>query len=103
MGKAERQIRHINPDVTDEEVDIIMRSEGGREGQFQQSFLAGGVNESIKHAYTNVSGKYQDIIALEQSVAELHQMFLDFSFLTEQQGDLIDQIKHNVENTADNV
>ena len=46
--KAERQIRHINPDATDEEVDNIMKSEGGREGQFQQSFLAGGVNESIK-------------------------------------------------------
>ena len=46
--KAERQIRHINPDATDEEVDSIIRSEGGREGHFQQSILAGGVNESIK-------------------------------------------------------
>lgn len=101
--KAERQIRHINPDATDEEVDTIMRSEGGRESQFQQSFLSGGVNDSIKQAYTNVAGKYQDVIALEQSVAELHQMFLDFALLTEQQGELIDQIEHNVTSAADYV
>jgi t-SNARE complex subunit (syntaxin) len=29
---------------------------------------------------------------LEASVAELHQMFLDFALLTEEQGELVDQI-----------
>jgi hypothetical protein len=40
-----------------------------------------------------VAGKYQDVLTLEQSVAELHQMFLDFALLTEQQGELLDQIE----------
>lgn len=43
--------------------------------------------------YAKVAGKYQDILTLEQSVAELHQMFLDFALLTEQQGELLDQIE----------
>merc|ERR1739844_441104 len=60
-------------------------------------------NDNIKQTYTKVAGKYQDILALEQSVAELHQMFLDFALLTEQQGELIDHIEFNVKSAADYV
>ena len=52
-------------------------------------------------AYANVAGKYQDVLTLEQSVAELHQMFLDFALLTEQQGELLDQIEYQVRSAAD--
>jgi len=52
-------------------------------------------------AYQNVAGKYQDVLTLEQSVAELHQMFLDFALLTDQQGELLDQIEHQVKSAAD--
>jgi t-SNARE complex subunit (syntaxin) len=34
-------------------------------------------------------------------VAELHQMFLDFALLTEQQGELLDQIEHQVKEASD--
>lgn len=50
-----------------------------------------------------MAGKYQDVLTLEQSVAELHQMFLDFALLTEQQGELLDQIEHNVVQATDYV
>lgn len=53
--------------------------------------------------YAKVAGKYQDVLTLEQSVAELHQMFLDFALLTEQQGELLDQIEFSVKNAADHV
>ena len=43
------------------------------------------------------------MVALEQSVAELHQMFLDFALLTEQQGELLDLIEFNVKSAADYV
>ncbi len=56
-----------------------------------------------RQTYAKVAGKYQDVLALEQSVAELHQMFLDFALLTEQQGELIDQIEFNVKSAADYV
>merc|ERR1712127_1162996 len=65
--------------------------------------MGGGVNDQIKTQYRAVAGKYQDVLALEQSVAELHQMFLDFALLTEQQGELIDQIEYNVKSAADYV
>ena len=50
-----------------------------------------------------MTGKYQDVLTLEQSVAELHQMFLDFALLTEQQGELLDQIEFQLEGANDHV
>lgn len=101
--KVTRQIQIIKPDATDEEVDEIMKSEGGREGLLQQQILSGGVNDQIKTQYRQVAGKYQDVLTLEASVAELHQMFLDFALLTEQQGELLDQIEYQVRTAADYV
>jgi t-SNARE complex subunit (syntaxin) len=49
----------------------------------------------------NVADKYQDVLALEASVAELHQMFVDFALLTEQQGELLDQIETQVKAASD--
>jgi t-SNARE complex subunit (syntaxin) len=39
------------------------------------------------------------VLTLEASIAELHQMFLDFALLVEQQGELLDQIEYQVYNT----
>ena len=50
-----------------------------------------------------MAGKYQDVKALEQSVAELHQMFLDFALLVEQQGELLNNIEHQVRQAADHI
>ena len=37
----------VNWPTTDEEVDEIMRSEGGRDALYKQTILAGGVNDEI--------------------------------------------------------
>ena len=41
------------------------------------------------------------MLTLEASVAELHQMFLDFALLTEKQGELLDQIEHQVKDASE--
>lgn len=101
--KVKRQVRVVKPDATDEEINDVMRSEGGRDALYKKKILAGGVNDEIKTTYAKVAGKYQDVLTLESSVAELHQMFLDFALLTEQQGELLDQIEFNVNQAADYV
>jgi len=101
--KVKRQVRVVKPDATDEEINDVMRSEGGRDALYKKKILAGGVNDEIKTTYAKVAGKYQDVLTLEQSVAELHQMFLDFALLTEQQGELLDEIEFNVNQAADYV
>lgn len=99
--KVKRQVQIVKPDATDEEVDNIMRSDGGRDALYREQILAGGVNDQVKTTYAKVAGKYQDVLALESSVAELHQMFLDFALLTEQQGELLDQIEFQVRQAGD--
>ena len=99
--KVTRQVQIVKPDATEEEIDEVMRSEGGRDSLYRERILAGGVNDQVKTSYAKVAGKYQDVLALEQSVAELHQMFLDFALLTEQQGELLDQIEFQVKQAGD--
>lgn len=101
--KVTRQVQIVKPDATEEEIDEVMRSEGGRDSLYRERILAGGVNDQVKTSYAKVAGKYQDVLALEQSVAELHQMFLDFALLTEQQGELLDQIEFQVKQAGDYV
>jgi len=101
--KVARQVQIVKPDATEEEIDAVMKSEGGRDALYREQILAGGVNDQVKTTYAKVAGKYQDVLALESSVAELHQMFLDFALLTEQQGELLDQIEFQVKQAGDYV
>lgn len=99
--KVTRQVQIVKPDATDDEIDAVMRTEGGRDALYREQVLAGGVNDQVQSAFNKVADKYQDVLAIEQSVAELHQMFLDMALLTEQQGELLDQIEHQVKEAAD--
>lgn len=103
QSKVKRQVQIVKPEATDEEIDQIMKSEGGRDALYREQILAGGVNDQISSTYAKVAGKYEDVKTLEQSVQELHQMFLDFALLTEQQGELLDHIEYQVRTAADHV
>ena len=56
QNKMKRQVKVVKPDATDEEVEEIMRSEGGRDALYKQTILAGGVNEEITwvHRWSDV-------------------------------------------------
>ena len=94
-----RQLEIVKPDVTPDEIDTVLRS-GGTSEVFRSAILKGAA-DPIKNAYADVADKYQDVLKLEQSVAELHQMFLDFALLTEQQGELLDQIEYQVKSAGE--
>jgi len=91
---VKRQLEIVKPDISADEVDTVLRS-GSAGGVYRQAILKGAA-DPIKAAYADVADKYHDVLKLEQSVAELHQMFLDFALLTEQQGELLDQIEYQV-------
>lgn len=99
--KVKRQVQIVKPEATTEEIDAVLKSGGGSGEIFKNAILKGEAADSIRNVYMNVADKYQDVITLEASVAELHQMFLDFALLTEQQGELLDQIEHQVKAASD--
>lgn len=99
--KVKRQVQIVKPDATSEEIDAVFKSGGGSGEVLKSAILTGEAADSIRNAYMNVADKYQDVLTLEASVAELHQMFLDFALLTEKQGELLDQIEHQVKEASD--
>jgi t-SNARE complex subunit (syntaxin) len=101
--KVKRHVQIVKPDATSEEIDAVLRSGNGTGELFKTAILKGEAADTIRNAYMNVAEKYQDVLALEASVAELHQMFLDFALLTEQQGELLDQIEHQVKEACDHI
>lgn len=46
--KVARQVQIVKPDATEEDIDAVMRSEGGRDALYREQILAGGVNDQIK-------------------------------------------------------
>lgn len=100
-NKVKRQVQIVKPDASEEEIDAVMRS--GDPGSIYKSAILQGTADSIKDVYMNCQDKYQDVLRLEQSVAELHQMFLDLALLVEQQGEMLDQIEFQVRTAANYV
>ncbi|KAJ0401089.1 hypothetical protein P43SY_005694 [Pythium insidiosum] len=100
-AKVKRQVQIVKPDASEAEIDAVMRSPDP--GSIYKSAILQGPADAIRDVYLNVQDKYQDVLRLEQSVAELHQMFLDLALLVEQQGEMLDQIEFQVRTAANYV
>ena len=97
-----RQFKIIKPNATAEELEQITQSGSVDPSQmFAQQILMGPQHAEAKRALNDIQERHQDIIKLEKSILELHQLFLDMSVLVEAQGDLINQIEHYVSNAVD--
>lgn len=101
VKKVRRQVQIVKPDATEEEINAVMKSEGGSDKLFQDLILKGDASESIQTMYNHVQDKYNEVHEIEKSVAELHQIFVDFAYLTEHQGEMLDQISLHVSNTVE--
>lgn len=100
-SKVARQVQIVKPDATPEEIDTVLKS--GDTGSVFRNAILKGAADPIRDAYANVADKYRDVLALEASMKELHQMFLDFALLTEQQGEILDQIEYQVQSAAEHI
>lgn len=98
--RAVKRVQQIKPDATPEEIEAVVQS-GNAGSIMKQSILQGDAADVIRNAYENATSKYQDVLRLEASVAELAQMFQDFALIVEQQGELLDQIEYQVKTAAD--
>ncbi|CBZ49923.1 hypothetical protein NCLIV_004070 [Neospora caninum Liverpool] len=90
----------IYPEASAEEVEQLVES-GDLSAATAVKMRVTGTHQSLRNAVADLQDKYRDILRLEQSVAELHQMFVELAFLVEQQGELLDQIQYNVTKAKD--
>ncbi|RTG89657.1 syntaxin 1A [Schistosoma bovis] len=57
--------------------------------------------QQAKQSLADIEARHQDIMKLEKSIKELHDMFMDMAMLVESQGEMIDRIEYNVEQAVD--
>ncbi|KAH7889315.1 t-SNARE [Phlebopus sp. FC_14] len=94
--RMERQFKIVKPDATPEEVRAVVNDEGG--GQiFSQALMNSNRYGESRAAYREVQERHQDIKRIEQTIAELAQLFNDMSILVEQQDETINTVQATAE------
>lgn len=94
--RMERQFRIVKPDATPEEVRAVINDEGASGQIFQQAVLDSNRYGDSRAAFREVRERQQDLKRIEETLAELAQLFNDMSTLVAEQDDTI----HNIETQA---
>eukprot|EP00051_Salpingoeca_urceolata_P027089 m.479999 g.479999 ORF g.479999 m.479999 type:complete len:299 (+) comp21665_c0_seq1:412-1308(+) len=94
--KLRREIKIVYPELDSEGVERIM--EKGTEG----IFIGQKLDQAEDHLNI-IRDRYQEIMELERSLLELHEMFQDMAVLIASQGEMIDRIEYSVTNAHEYV
>jgi t-SNARE complex subunit (syntaxin) len=100
--KMVRQLAVMNPDGTDytnEQINEMI--ETGKTSIWTQNLLR--ETEDARQKLSAVQARHEEIVKLEKSIVEVHEMFLDLAILVESQGAMINNIEDNVLKTTDYV
>uniref|UniRef100_T1ITX9 Uncoordinated protein 64 n=1 Tax=Strigamia maritima TaxID=126957 RepID=T1ITX9_STRMM len=98
-GRIQRQLEITGKTTTNEELEEMLES--GNPAIFTQGIEMD--TQAAKQTLADIEARHADIIKLESSIKELHEMFMDMAMLVESQGEMIDRIEYNVEHAADYV
>ncbi|XP_055628141.1 syntaxin-1A isoform X2 [Toxorhynchites rutilus septentrionalis] len=92
-GRIQRQLEITGRATTNEELEEML--EQGNSAVFTQGIIM--ETQQAKQTLADIEARHADIIKLENSIRELHDMFMDMAMLVESQGDLVDRIEYHVE------
>jgi t-SNARE complex subunit (syntaxin) len=70
---------------------------------FQQEMLGDLDEARSKQNLLFITERHKDILRLEKSIRELHQLFVDMAALVSSQGELIDQIERSVSQSVEHM
>lgn len=101
---VERQLRVMNPQATEEEIQDALRN--GRMNEVvddSPTFTQLPVEEQLrlKNGLEDLRCRNKDIKKLEESIIQLHQLFVDMQILVEAQGELLNEIEYNIVDTKE--
>ncbi|CAL8071458.1 unnamed protein product [Orchesella dallaii] len=98
-GRIQRQLEITGRTTTDEELEEMI--EQGNPAVFTQGIIM--ETQQARQTLADIEARHADIIKLENSIRELHDMFMDMAMLVESQGEMIDRIEYHVEHAVDYV
>ncbi|XP_014804373.1 PREDICTED: syntaxin-3 isoform X2 [Calidris pugnax] len=97
-GRIQRQLEITGKNTTDEELEEMLES--GNPSIFTSGIMDSQIS---KQALSEIEGRHKDIVRLESSIKELHDMFVDIAMLVENQGGLLDNVEQYVLHTSEHV
>uniref|UniRef100_A0AAR5P7G8 t-SNARE coiled-coil homology domain-containing protein n=1 Tax=Dendroctonus ponderosae TaxID=77166 RepID=A0AAR5P7G8_DENPD len=94
-----RQLEITGRTTTNEELEEMLEQDNS--AVFTQGIIM--ETQQAKQTLADIEARHADIIKLENSIRELHDMFMDMAMLVENQGELVDRIEYQVETTQNHV
>ncbi|XP_057706010.1 syntaxin 3b isoform X3 [Corythoichthys intestinalis] len=94
-GRIQRQLEITGKATTDDELEEMLES--GNAAVFTAGIVDSGIS---KQALSEIEARHKDIVRLESSIKELHDMFVDIAMLVENQGGMIDRIESNMDQSV---
>ncbi|XP_060948540.1 syntaxin-3 [Limanda limanda] len=94
-GRIARQLEITGKATTDDELEEML--EGGNSAVFSAGIMESKINQQ---ALNEIEARHKDIMRLESSIKELHDMFVDIAMIVENQGGMIDRIESNMDQSV---
>lgn len=98
----EEKLRAINPDATDEEIAVAIRDGEDQyvvENSLTMQQLPPEEQQRLRNGLADLKSRNNEMKKLEASIIQLHQLFTDMQALVASQGELLNNIEYNVEET----
>uniref|UniRef100_A0A2P2I7K0 Syntaxin-1A-like n=1 Tax=Hirondellea gigas TaxID=1518452 RepID=A0A2P2I7K0_9CRUS len=98
-GRIIRQLEITGKKTTSDELEDML--EQGNPAVFTQGIIM--ETQQAKQTLADIEARHADIVKLESSIRELHDMFMDMAMLVESQGELMNRIENHVLEAQDYV
>uniref|UniRef100_UPI0037E8E12F syntaxin-4-like isoform X1 n=2 Tax=Semicossyphus pulcher TaxID=241346 RepID=UPI0037E8E12F len=99
VERIHRQLKITGADVTDEELDTMLES--GQTDVFTQNILIDA--KATKQALNEIESRHDEILKLERSIKDLHDMFQYLAMEVEAQGEMVNRIENNIKQSSNYV
>ncbi|XP_076007900.1 syntaxin-4 [Genypterus blacodes] len=99
VERIRRQIKITGTNVTDVELDAMLES--GQTDVFTQNILIDA--KATKQALNEIESRHDEIMKLERSIRDLHDMFQYLAMEVEAQGEMVDRIEGNIKQSSNYV
>ncbi|XP_014034499.1 syntaxin-4 [Salmo salar] len=99
VERIQRQLRITGTNVTDEELDGMLES--GLTDVFTQNILIDA--KATKQALNEIESRHDEILKLERSIRDLHDMFQYLAMEVEAQAEMVNRIEANIINSTNYV
>jgi t-SNARE complex subunit (syntaxin) len=91
--RMSQKVRIVKPDATQDEIEHAIET-GEADNLYKSNTLE--IHSQAKNALSYIQDRHKEIVQIEASVQELHDLFVDMAILVESHGAILDVVESNV-------